>query len=224
MPKVCVVIGYGPGVGDAVARRWSAGGYTVALVSRNLDKLEAASKGIPNSKAFACDATDSAKVTSTLSAIEANLGPIEALVYNAGNGVWKTFDQVTIEQMDLAMKLNVYGLLAACQYLVPKMVERGSGFICITGATASLRGMPFTSVFAAAKAGQRSLAQSVARQVWNKGVHVAYAIIDARVGNEDGQMAPKSIAEAYWQLQEEPKDCWTFQRHLQVYASDMSLL
>ena len=104
------------------------------------------------------------------------------------------------------------------------MVQRGSGNVIVTGATASLRGMPFTSAFAAAKGGQKSLVQSVARQLWGSSVHVCYSIIDAAVGEGPKQMKPESIANEYWHLATQSKDCWSFQHHIQCHASDMALL
>lgn len=224
MAKVAVVIGYGAGIGDSVARKWSQEGFSVALVSRTAEKLEEAAKTIPNSHAFPCDVSDTASLTSCLESVESKLGTVDALLYNAGNGVWKKYDEITVDQLDQAMKVNVYGLLTACQILIPKMEAKGGGFVCITGATASLRGMPMTSAFAAAKAGQKSLAQSIARQVWKKNVHVCYNIIDASVGDGEGRMHPDSIAREYWHLSNQTRDCWAFQHHIQCSASDMSLL
>ena len=126
--------------------------------------------------------------------------------------------------LDQAMKINVYGLITATQILCPKMAARGGGFVCVTGATASLRGMPVTSAFAAAKAAQRSLTQSIARQVWKDNVHVCVNIIDAQVNTTEGKMSPCSIAAEYWHLAKQPKDCWSFQNHIQCSGSDMSLL
>ena len=82
----------------------------------------------------------------------------------------------------------------------------------------------FTSAFAAAKGGQKSLAQSMARQLWKDNVHVAYAIIDAQVGDGEGKMHPDSIAREYFHLAEQTSDCWSFQHHIQCKTSDMSLL
>ena len=132
--------------------------------------------------------------------------------------------QITVEQLDMAMKTNVYGLLTCAQCCTPDMVQMGGGNIIVTGATASLRGMPFTSAFAAAKGGQKSLAQSMARQLWKDNVHVAYAIIDAQVGDGEGKMHPDSIAREYFHLAEQTSDCWSFQHHIQCKTSDMSLL
>ena len=207
------------------ARRWSREGFNVALVARNAEKLEAATKSISDSFAFPCDVTDSAALTACIAAVESRLGPVDALLYNAGNGVFRPYDAVTAEDMENSLKINVTGLLVACQVCCPKMEARGGGFVCVTGATASLRGMPFTSVFAAAKAAQRSLAQSIARQLWKKNVHVCYGIIDAAVGAGPGKMSPDSIANEYWHLATQPQDCWTFQTHVQCGAtSDMALL
>jgi len=101
---VCAVLGFGPGIGAAVARRFSAGGFKVALVSRTREKIEEAAKGIANSKAFCADVTNAAALTATLASIEGDLGPITALIYNAGNGVWKPYDAITVDQVsfDLA--------------------------------------------------------------------------------------------------------------------------
>ena len=222
--KVAAVIGYGPGIGHAVAAKWAAEGFNVALVSRNAEKLEAATKMIANSRAFPCDATDTAALQTCLGSIESSLGPVDHLLYNAGNGVWKKYDDITVEMLEQAMKINVYGLLTCTQALCPKMAARGGGFVCVTGATASLRGMPITSAFAAAKAAQRSLSQSIARQLWKENVHVSCAIIDAGVGTGEKQMSPDSIASEYWHLSQQPKDCWSFQHHIQCSTSDMSLL
>ena len=222
--KVALVVGYGAGIGHAVATKWAAEGCSVALISRTAEKLEAAAKTIPNSHAFPCDITDTESLQACLTSVESQLGPVDHLLYNAGSGVWKKYDDISVELIEQAMKTNVYGLLTCTQALCPKMVARGGGFVCVTGATASLRGMPYTSAFAAAKAAQRSLAQSIARQMWKENVHVCVGIIDAMVGTEPGKMSPESIASEYWHLRQQPKDCWSFQHHIQTSTSDMGLL
>ena len=222
--KVAAVIGYGAGIGHSVAKKWSAEGFRVALVSRTAAKLEAAAMDIPNSSPFACDVTNTAELEACLASVESTLGPIDHLLYNAGNGVWKKYDEISVQDLDQAMRVNVYGLLTCTQSVIPKMAKNGGGFVCVTGATASLRGMPFTSAFAAAKAAQRSLSQSIARQVWKEGVHVCVNIIDASVGEGEGRMHPDSIAAEYWHLSQQSKDCWRFQNHIQTCVSDMSLL
>ena len=122
--KVAAVIGYGPGIGHSCAALWSSKGYSVALVSRTASKLETGSKQIPNSQGFQCDITDNAALTATMKSIAEKLGPVDTLLYNAGNGVWKKFDEITVDQLDMAMKTNVYGLLTCAQCCTPAMVEK----------------------------------------------------------------------------------------------------
>eukprot|EP00039_Didymoeca_costata_P019242 m.336776 g.336776 ORF g.336776 m.336776 type:complete len:225 (+) comp17958_c0_seq1:262-936(+) len=224
MSKVAVVVGYGKGIGHSVAMKWATEGFRVALVSRTASKLEEATKVVPNSSAFPADVTDVKSLTTCLESIEKNLGPVDHLIYNAGSGVWKPYNEITHDELDLAFKINTHGLLACAQYLFPKMEERGGGFLSVTGATASLRGMPFTSGFAAAKASQRALCQSMARQLWKKKIHVCYNIIDAVVGVGENKMNPDSIANEYFHLSQQTPDCWTFENHIQTHTSDMSLL
>ena len=223
--KVAILFGYGPGIGHSVASKWSSQGFNVALVSRTSAKLEAATKVIPNTFPYPCDCSNPDNVAATITRVEEELGDVDSLLWNAGNGVWKKYDEVSVSDLHQTMSVNVYGMLAATQLVVPKMIERKrGGFVCVTGATASLRGMPFTSCFAAAKAAQLSLSQSVARQVWKDGIHVCYNIIDASVGKGEGKMNPDSIANEYWHLYAQERDCWTFKNHIQRAGSDMALL
>ena len=87
----------GPGIGHSCAALWASKGYAVALVSRTASKLETATTQIPNSAAFPCDITDNAALTTTMKSIAEQLGPVDTLLYNAGNGVWKKFDEITVE-------------------------------------------------------------------------------------------------------------------------------
>ena len=222
--KVAVLLGYGPGIGKAVATKWTANGFRVAIVARTLEKLEEACKEIAGMTPFACDSWESSILANTLTVVMTKMGPVDHLIFNAGSGVWKKYDEVGVEQLEMAMKINVFALLTATQSVCPTMAERGGGTVIVTGATASLRGMPFTSVFASAKAAQKSLAQSIARQMWEEGVHICYAIIDAVIGNAPGKMSAESIANEYWHLSTQTPDCWTFMHHIQTKDSDMSLL
>ena len=219
--KVCVVFGFGPGIGAACARKWIKEGYKVAIVARNVDKLrafESKQNSGTVTKGYPCDVTDRNQMERTVTQIETDLGPIHTMVYNAGNGIWKTYKQLSEVEFDLCMHTNTRGLLTAAQLICTKMEERGEGVVAVTGATASWRGKPFTTAFASAKAAQRSLSQSLARDLGPKNIHVFYVIVDGGVDkNEElgderpGSLDPNAIAETYWCLANQPKSCWTFE-------------
>jgi NADP-dependent 3-hydroxy acid dehydrogenase YdfG len=186
----------------------------VALLSRKLEKVQEAESSISNSKGYACDVSDPKSIESAVGAIETDLGPIDTIIYNAGNGVWKTWDKIDIDDFDLAMKVNVHGLLKVTQVVAPGMLERGDGAIMVTGATASMRGKPFTAGFAPSKGAQRLLAQALARDLGPKGVHVGLFIIDGQIGTDDSNPAkidPNAIADTYWTVANQPKTCWSFE-------------
>lgn len=219
--KVCVVFGFGPGIGAACARRWLREGFKVAILARNKEKLqafEAKHGGSGITKGYSCDVTNRQQMETAVTQIEADLGPIHTMVYNAGNGVWKKYNQVTESEFDMCMNTNTRGLLTAAQLICPKMEKNGEGVVAVTGATASWRGKPFTAAFAAAKSAQRMLSQSLARDLGPKNVHVFYVIVDGGVDkNEEmgkespGKLDPNAIAETYWNLAQQPKSCWTFE-------------
>merc|ERR1711953_274600 len=214
--RVCVVIGVGPGLGMSCVRQWVKEGYKVAMVSRTASKLEAAAAENPGTLAVAADVTNPASLTAALTTIEQKLGEIHTVVYNAGLGAWATYENVTHEKLEMSMKTNVHGLLTVAQHVGPKMTARGEGVIAVTGATAALRGKPMTVGFATAKAAQRMLTQSLARDLGPKGIHCFYSIIDRRIGAEGGdegengsRLDPDGIAENYWYVAQQKRNNWT---------------
>ncbi|HKJ27214.1 MAG TPA: SDR family NAD(P)-dependent oxidoreductase, partial [Anaerolineales bacterium] len=148
--KNALVVGVGPGLGGAAARRLATDGYRVALAARNVDKLseiEAETGGL----AVAMDATDSCSIEAGIARVEEELGEIHTVVWNVGGGVFGDSEKVGIEALELAFDTNTRGLFVLAKRLVPAMAARGDGALIITGATASLRGKPFTTAFAAGK-------------------------------------------------------------------------
>jgi NAD(P)-dependent dehydrogenase (short-subunit alcohol dehydrogenase family) len=197
---VCVVIGVGPKNGRAFARRFAQQGYAVALLSRSTEYSTGLATEL-GGKAYACDVTDPRAIKDAFAQVREDLGDVDVLLYNAGSGQFGTFDDVSDDEFEKGWQINVRGLLQSTREVVGPMRERGSGAIIVTGATASLRGKPFTAAFASAKAAQRSLAQSFARQLGPEGVHVALVIVDGGIGTDDQSgeqgthLRPRDIAE-----------------------------
>ena len=137
---VAVVAGAGPGNGAALARRFADGGYTVALLARNVAKIADLADDIDGAVAYACDVSDPASVAAAFDTITAELGAVDVLLFNAGSGVFKSVEEITPAEFEAAWRVNAYGSLLCSQAVIPAMKARGSGAILFTGATASLRG------------------------------------------------------------------------------------
>jgi NAD(P)-dependent dehydrogenase (short-subunit alcohol dehydrogenase family) len=225
----CVVLGAGPGNGSAFARRFAADGYRVALVARSRDKLEALAADIPGARAVPADVADPASLKEAFRTIRSEMGPVDVLLYNAGSGQWGNFEEITEEGLEAGWRVNVLGLMVAGQAVAPDMIERGAGAIVVTGATASLRGAVGTAAFASAKAGQRALAQSMAKHLGPKGVHVGYVIVDGvvdlpttrtRMADKPDEffLKPDRIAEAVHFLAHQDRSAWTFELDLRPFG------
>ncbi len=222
---VCVVVGIGPKNGAAFVRTFHEAGYRVAMLSRSteLSSRLATELGGSDAKAYACDASSPKELTATFEAVRADLGEPEILIYNAGSGSWKGFDQTTAEDLDRSFRINALGMMTAAQAVLPAMRRAKRGSIVIVGATASLRGKPMTTAFAAGKAAQRSLAQSMARQFWPEGVHVSLLIVDGQIGDagtgeagapagqEVKRLDPRDISTAALALTRQPSSAWSFE-------------
>ena len=216
---VCVVIGIGPKNGAAFARRFAREGYAVALLSRKTEFSETLVPELGDAKAYACDVTDPDAIATAMAGVRKDLGPIDTVVYNAGSGSWGDIEDVEPQAFERAWRINSMGLFLVAKDVVPDMITQGGGNIIVVGATASLRGKPFTTAFAPAKAAQRSLAQAMARHLNPKRIHVALLILDGGVGEAGKasepaipeQLDPNDIAHAAAFLAKQPPSAWTFE-------------
>ena len=236
MPKVAVVCGLGSGgIGDACARRWSKEGYKVAMLARTESKLKALSESIPNSYPYVCDATSTTQIHSTIEKITKELGPIDALIYNAGSGVFSRFDSVSQKDFDMALATGPKALFAFAKALIPGMLSLGGGTIAVTGATASWRGMPETNCFAPAKFAQRALAQSLCREFGPQGIHVFHVVIDGMVdiprtramlpdAPDELFLQPDAIADTFWFLANQDPSARSFETSLTSADRQMNML
>lgn len=219
---VCVVVGVGSGNGAAIARRFVAEGYAIALLARSTQFTESLVQDLDNAKAYVCDVTSETAVASTFDRIRADLGEVETLVYNAGSIVLGDVETITATDLESAWRVNALGTLLVSQQVIPAMKREAKGSIIFIGATASRRGVARTAAFAPAKAAQRSLAESMARSLWPAGIHVAIVIIDGMVDLERTRLAmpdkpdsfyvkPADIAATVYWLSQQPSSAWTFE-------------
>ncbi|GMH45780.1 hypothetical protein BSKO_13743 [Bryopsis sp. KO-2023] len=230
---VCFLTGVGGGTGLSLAKRFAEGGYVVAMIARDEDRLQEYEKDVPNTKGYVCDVADLEGLTATLKRVEEELGPIEVLIHNAVRATFSLPMEAEPKDLEDNFRVSVTALLTMARAVGPGMIERGHGVILATGNTASYRGVPTYSAFAPAKAGQRILCQSLARDMGPKGVHVAYVVIDAAIdapwlgdkskrpswlvppehwtGKEDDYFChPYAIADECYHTAHQDKSAWAF--------------
>jgi NAD(P)-dependent dehydrogenase (short-subunit alcohol dehydrogenase family) len=223
MPKpVCAVVGIGPGNGAALSRRFAAGGYSVAMLSRETELSAKLAAELGDARAYACDAGDGVSVKAAFDGVRADLGEVDVVVFNAGSGSWGTIEDITPEAFETAWRVNALGLFLTSKQVIPAMKRKSAGAIVVIGATASRRGMPRTTAFAPAKAAQRSLCEAMARHLWPAGIHVALIIIDGVIDlartrtampdkPDEFFLKPDDIAEtAHW-LTTQKRSAWSFE-------------
>lgn len=228
--KVCLVTGVGDGTGASVARRFAREGYRVAMLARNQERLSALEGELPGSKAFAFDIADLDQLVTVCRQIKDELGVPDVIVHNAVRATFKPFMEVEPKELESNFRVNTTSLLYMARELTPPMVERGSGAIVVTGNTAALRGVPNYALFAPTKAAQRILAQSLARDLGPKGIHVAYIVIDAAIDTpwtrvpfnpdkpEDFFSKPDAIAEEVFHVAHQDRSTWSFDVELRPFA------
>src|SRR5512134_621524 len=231
---ICVITGVGPGTGTALTRRFANGGYRVAMLARNAQRLGELSQALPGSRAYPCDVSDPGQVEATADAIERDLGAASILIHNAVGGAFGSFLDIDPQVLNRNFQVNTMGLLYLARRLAPAMIKAGKGAIMVTGNTSALRGRADFAGFAPTKAAQRVLAESMARHLGPKGVHVAYVVIDAvidlawtrqmmhaRLGKEapdDFFIAPQAIADEVWHVVHQPRSAWSFNVELRPYG------
>jgi NAD(P)-dependent dehydrogenase (short-subunit alcohol dehydrogenase family) len=236
-------VGASAGLGAALARRYARGGLAVALTGRTASRVGAVAQEIRDAggvaHALPGDLADEAQAPHLAAQLRA-LGPLRAAVFNVGNAVRGGALDLTPEQFEQAWRGSTFaGFVFAREVLkalqangVDPASPQGRGSLVFTGATASLRGGAKFAAFASAKAGLRSLAQSLAREFGPQGIHVAHVVIDGGIDGErlrsaapqraldagaDGLLDPDAIAEAYWQLHTQHRSAWTHELDLRPF-------
>jgi len=236
---VALIVGAGDYVGAAIAKRFAAGGMTAVVGRRHVEKLAPLVAEIEaagwRAHAMALDARDEETVQSAFAAIERDIGPLAVVVFNVGANVNFPIRDTTSRVFRKVWEMACFGGFLTGREAAKVMVPRGRGSIFFTGATASMRGGKGYAAFAAAKAGLRAMAQSMARELWPENIHVAHLVIDAGVDTAwvrerieaagrdpaglppDTLMHPAAVGEAYWSLHQQPRDAWTFELEIRPY-------
>jgi len=238
-PRTCLIVGAGIGLGSGLARAFAAEGLTVCLArrSRNLAELEQLAKEIGDAggraHAFGVDARDEDEVTALVNRIEAEIGPLEVVIFNVGGNVRFSIRDTTARVFRKTWELAAFGGFLTGREAARVMVPRGRGTIIFTGATASIRGSKGFAAFASAKHALRALAQSMARELGPEGVHVAHVVVDglidgkfARENFSDAQdrldrdeiLSPDDIAQTYVNLWQQPRSTWTHELDLRPWT------
>src|SRR5712671_4807151 len=227
---VALLVGAGDAIGAAVARRFAAEKFQVCVARRDAAKaqklIDEVSTAGGSVRAFSVDARQEGEIQALFATVERDVGPIEVCLYNAGSNVNTPLVETTGTLFRKAWELACYGGFLTGREAARYMVPRGTGTILFTGATASMRGGPGFAAFASAKFGLRAVAQSMAREVGPKNIHVAHLVIDGAIDSEaihrrlsaatgtmpdfapDSLTQTRSVAEAYWALHNQSRDGW----------------
>ncbi len=236
---ICLVVGAGDALGGAIAKRFAREGYLTCVARRNADKLGELTGAIENAGgsavAYGCDARREEQVVALFDQIEKEHGPIDVLVHNIGGNVRESILDATAQKFFKTWEMACMAGFLTGREAARRMVPRGRGTILFTGATASLRGGAGFAGFAAGKAGLRMVAQSMARELGPKGIHVAHVVIDGGIDTafiranfparyalkeREGILNPDHIAENYWTLHQQPRDAWTFELDLRPWIEN----
>lgn len=222
--SVLLVAGAGPGIGAALEKRFSREGYAVGLAARSVQ---------PSATTFPTDLSREADVVRLFDAVESGLGAIDVVAFVAATRKEAPLLEVTADDFERHLRQNTFAGFLVGREAVRRMLPRGHGTIVFTGASTSFRGRARFAAFSAAKGGLRFLAQSMARELSPQGLHVATVLIEGAIDNPhmwvherarmdklgpDGAVRADAIAEAYWQIHNQPRNAWTHELDLRPWS------
>ena len=247
MKPICLVIGAGAGIGGNVAQRFAQEGYHACLCRRsNEDGLNKMVESIENeggsASGFILNAVEENSLEERVAAIEADIGPIEVVVYNLGAQIGdRALTDTSYKAFEMGWRLGTFGLFRLASAVCPLMEARGKGTILVTSATAAMRGNGGQHSHAAAMAGRRMLCQTLNAEFSSKGIHVAHIVIDGAVDapdtlgkmlgperfqqlretrglEHDGLLLPAKIADTYFHLAQQHRSAWTFEIDMRAFS------
>jgi NAD(P)-dependent dehydrogenase (short-subunit alcohol dehydrogenase family) len=217
--RTALIVGAGSGISASVARGLAAVGLRVGLAARNIEKL-APLAAETRAQAFAVDATDPAAVARLFEDANTRLGEPDIVLYNASARAHGPIAELDPEAVRKAVEVSAFGGFLVVQQAARRMIPHGRGAILLTGASASVKGYPLSAAFAMGKFALRGLAQSTARELGPKGIHVAHFVIDGGVrsarrsdpaGRPDSTLDPDAIAQTYLDVLRQPRSAWSLE-------------
>jgi NAD(P)-dependent dehydrogenase (short-subunit alcohol dehydrogenase family) len=225
--ETALIVGAGSGLSAALARALAGEGVRVALAARNPGKLDALARET-GALALACDAVDRTQVEAAFAAVEKKWSAPDLVVYNAGYRVRGPIVELDPSEVRRTLEVSAFGGFLVGQAAAKRMLPRGTGAIFFTGASASVKGYAESAPFAMGKFALRGLAQSMARELAPKGIHVAHFVIDGGIARADdpraaergpdGLLAPDAIARTYVHLWRQHRSAWTWEIELRPWV------
>jgi len=228
LSESALIVGAGSGLSASLARLLSQQGMRVALAARDVAKLGALAQKTA-ALALRCDATDAAQVDAAFAAVEKKWGVPDLVVYNASYRVRGPITEVEAKEVERTLAISAFAGFLVGQAAAKRMLARGSGAIFFTGASASVKGYASSAPFAMGKFALRGLAQSMARELAPKGIHVAHFVIDGGIRQppedpradergEDGMLLPDEIARNYLHVYRQHRSAWTWELELRPWV------
>ena len=243
---VCLVIGAGAGIGGTVGKRFAREGYHAVLCRRSdgagLAKLVEAIQGDGGqASGFLMNAVQDNAIEDRVAHVEAEIGPIEVVIYNLGAQIGnRALSETSDKAFEMGWRLATFGLFRVAKAVCPLMVDRGRGTVIVTSATAAVRGNAGQHSHAAAMGGRRLLCQTLNAELSPKNIHVAHVVVDGSVdapdtlgkmlgperfqalretkGAEDGLMLPERIADTYWHIAQQHRSVWTHELDVRSFS------
>ncbi len=229
--KTCLITGVGPGTGSALAKRFAAAGYRVAMLARDAARLRQLEASLPGSLGFVCDVGNEEELRLAVAKVQDSLGDPHTVIHNAVSANLTDFMSLAADDLRKNFETNTIALLHLAQLTAPSMIKAGEGVIMATGNTSAYRGKANFAGFAPTKASQRILLESMARSLGPQGVHVAYVAIDAVIDvpwtreafsdrPDDFFCQPADIAEECFRLANQAKSAWSFESMIRPFGEN----
>ena len=224
--RIALIVGAGSGISASVARGLASAGVQVGLAARNVEKL-APLAAETRAQTFAVDASDPAAVPRLFDEADRRLGEPDVVLYNASARAHGPIAELDPEAVRRAIEISAFGGFLVVQQAARRMIPRGRGAILLTGASASVKGYPLSAAFAMGKFALRGLAQSTARELGPKGIHIAHFVIDGGVRNArrpdpaerpDSTLDPDAIAQTYIEILRQPRSAWSLEVELRPWV------